>query len=177
VLLIDADLRNPSIHQVFLLPNTAGLTNYLAGDAKPVEIAQPTEVTRLFAVTSGPLPPNPVELLSSAKMLDFLSLARERFDYVIIDGPPIIGLADALVLANLAGSSLLVVEAAATRAGALEGSVKRLQGANARILGCVFAKVGRGGSRYGYGYGYGYGYDYHYSYGGSGGQTALPRHS
>lgn len=173
VLLIDADLRNPSLHQVFLLPNSEGLTNYLTGDVKPSDIAQATQVTRLFAITSGPLPPNPVELLSSAKMVDLLSLARERFDYVVIDGPPVIGLADALVLANLAGASLYVVEAGGTRAGALDISLKRLRAANARILGAVFAKVGRAGT--GYGYGYGYDYQYHYTYGGGDEQAALPK--
>jgi capsular exopolysaccharide synthesis family protein len=175
VLLIDADLRNPSLHQVFFLPNTTGLTNYLAGDVKPVEVAQATQVTRLFTVTSGPLPPNPVELLSSAKMLDFLNIARERFDYVIVDGPPVIGLADALVLSNLAGSTLFVIDAGGTRAGALEASIKRLRGANARILGCVLTRMGRAGS--GYGYGYGYDYHYSYSYGGGDGRAALPKKS
>jgi len=75
VLLIDGDLRSPSLHRVFGLPNTLGLTNYLVGDTKPADIAQPTQTVGLFAVTSGPLPPNPVDLLSSAKMLDFLSLS------------------------------------------------------------------------------------------------------
>ena len=160
VLLIDCDLRNPSLQKVFRLPNTEGLTNYLTGKMEPAQVAKPTEVTRLFVVTSGPLPPNPVELLSGARMMDLLQIASERFDYVIIDGPPVIGLADALILANLARATLFVVESAGTRAGALEGSVKRLRAANANILGAVFVKHGRGGE----GYGYGYGYDYHYTY-------------
>jgi polysaccharide biosynthesis transport protein len=164
VLLIDGDLRSPSVHSVFGLTNSRGLTNYLAGDTKPVEIAQPTQVARLFVITSGPLPPNPVELLSSAKMLDLLSLSSERFDYVVLDGPPVIGLADALVLANLARGTLFVVDAGRTRFGAIEGAVKRLRGANAPILGAVIDRMARAG--HGYGYGYGYDYHYHYSYGG-----------
>jgi len=164
VLLIDCDLRNPSLHRIFSLGNDKGLTHLLAGDAKPVDVAQPTAVPRLFAITSGPLPPNPVELLSSAKMLDLLRLATERFDHVVLDGPPVIGLADALVLANLARATIFVVEPGATRKGALDGAVKRLGSANARILGAVLQKVGRSGSKYGYGYGYGYDYAYHYSY-------------
>jgi len=171
VLLIDADLRNPSLHQAFVVPNSEGLTNYLAGDAKPADIAQLTQVPRLFVITSGPLPPNPVELLSSAKMIDLLHLAAERFDYVVIDGPPVIGLADALVLANLAKATIFVVEAAGTRVGALEGSIKRLRGANANILGAVLAKFGRAGT----GYGYSYDYHYSYSYGGTEQHPALPK--
>lgn len=171
VLLIDGDLRNPSLHKVFLLPNATGLTNYLAGDTKPLDIAQPTAVTRLFAITSGPLPPNPVELLSSGKMLDLLSLASERFDYVILDGPPVLGLADALVLANLATATLFVVQAGGTRSGALDISIKRLRTANAALIGAILVKSGKAGS------GYGYGYDYHYSYtyGGGSDQAALPK--
>jgi len=160
VLVIDADLRNPAVHKVLALTQMEGLTNYLAGNAKPAKIARPTRVRGLFAITSGPLPPNPVELLSSAKMMDLLSLAAERFDYVIIDGPPVVGLADALVLAKLAKATIFMVEAGATRIGALEGSIKRLRDANAPLLGAVLAKFGKAGS----GYGYGYGYDYHYSY-------------
>ncbi len=170
VLLIDADLRNPSLHKVFSLPNTQGLTNYLTSNVEPAQIAQATEVIRLFAITSGPISPNPVELLSSDKMLDLVQLARKKFDYVIIDGSPVIGLADALVLANLAGASLVVVEGGKTRVGALDASIKRLSGVNARIVGCVLTKVRRSTSN-------GYEYDYRYSYGAANEQTALPKQS
>jgi capsular exopolysaccharide synthesis family protein len=174
VLLIDADLRSPSLHRVFSLTNDLGLTNYLAGDTPPADIAQPTEVVRLFTITSGPLPPNPVELMSSAKMLDLLSVAAERFDFVVIDGPPIIGLADAVVLASLANGTMFVVEAGGTRYGALEGAVKRLRGANATLVGAVLTKFGRRGK----GYGYGYSYDYHYTYSyGVGDRSRLPENA
>lgn len=165
VLLIDGDLRNPSLHRTFALPNSMGLTNYLTGTALPLEISQPTVVKGLFTITSGPLPPNPVELLSSAKMLDLLSLAGERFDMVVLDGPPVIGLADALVLANMAKATVFVVDASKTHRRDIMGAVKRLQQANAHLIGSVLAKVGRAGKGYGYGYGYGYSYNYLYSYG------------
>ncbi len=165
VLLIDGDLRNPSLHRLFSLSNHSGLTHFLAGEVKPADIAQPTQVPRLFTITSGPLPPNPVELLSSAKMLDLLRQAAERFDHVILDSPPVIGLADALVLANLARATIFVVAPGSTRKGELDGAVKRLKSANARILGAVLQKVGRAGSGYGYGYGYDYAYHYVYGYG------------
>jgi capsular exopolysaccharide synthesis family protein len=165
VLLVDGDLRNPSLQRVFSLPNSMGLTNYLAGTAKPFEISRPTPVTRLFAITSGPLPPNPVELLSSAKMIDLISLASERFDVVILDSPPVIGLADALLLANLAKATLFVVDAETARRRDVEGAVKRLRQANAHLLGAVLQRVGRASGK-GYGYGYGYDYNYMYTYGG-----------
>lgn len=170
VLLIDADLRNPSIHKAFNLSNSLGLTNYLTGDLDPTDVAQPTQVTRLFAITRGIAAPHPVELLSSAKMLDLLSIAAEKFDYVILDGPPVLGLADALVLANLATASVFVVASGSTTSSAVDNSVKRLASAGALLLGAVLTKCSKGS------YGYGYGYDYHYSYGGQeeGRQAALP---
>jgi len=160
VLQIYADLHSPSLHHVHELPNTLGLTNHFAGNTKPGDVAQPTQVVGLFVVTSGPLPPNPMELLASAKMFDSMSLAAERFDFVIIDGPPVIGLADAIVLSKLARSTIFVTTIRHTRHGTLEGAVKRLHTANANIIGAVVNRFDHAGGRYGYGYGY----DYHYTY-------------
>ena len=158
VLLIDCDLRSPSLHTEFGLPNAKGLTHYLTGASDPAEIAVPSQVTRLFVITSGPIPPNPVDLLAGERMSELLESARQRFDYVVLDGPPVLGLADAVVLANLAGATILVVESQATRAGALQAAAKRLRSGGANILGGVLVKHGKAGG------GYGYGYDYHYTY-------------
>jgi len=156
VLLIDSDLRNPSIHKEFDLPNDIGLTNYLTGTLKPVEVAQSSGIARLFIMTSGDIPPNPAELLQSGKMVDLLALAAERFDYVILDGPPVLGLADALVLANLARATILVVAAGDTRMSAIEAGLKRLKHAKANVVGITMTKFTKIKG--------GYGYDYHYSY-------------
>jgi len=164
VLQIDADLRSPSLHHLFDLPNTSGLTNYLTGNARPSDIAQSTRIAGLAVLTSGPLPPNPVELLASAKMFELMSLVSERFDFVIIDGPPVIGLADAIVLSKLALSTIIVATVGYTRYGNLDGAIKRLHTANTNIVGAVVNRFDQTRRRYGYGYGYGYRYDYHYSY-------------
>ncbi|WP_133512506.1 GumC family protein [Candidatus Thiosymbion oneisti] len=164
VLQIDADLRSPSLHHVFDLPNTSGLTNYLAGNTRTTHIAQPTRIAGLVVITSGPLPPNPVELLASTKMFELMSLATERFDFAIIDGPPVIGLADAIVLSKLARSTILVATVGQTRYGHIEGAVKRLRTANANIVGAVVNRFDQTRRSSGYGYGYRYSYDYHYSY-------------
>jgi len=171
VLLIDADLRNPSLQKVFALPNETGLTNHLCGAATALEVSQPTVVKGLFAITSGPLPPNPVELLASAQMVDLLSLAAERFDLVIVDGPPVIGLADALVLAGLAKATVLVMDGEQARRRDIAGGVKRLLQANAKLVGALLVKVGRADRTYGYGYSY----EYHYSYGATGHRRDRPR--
>ncbi len=164
VLLIDADLRNPSLHKEFAMPNHLGLSNYLAGDAKPAEMAQGTQIKNLFVITAGPNPPNPAELLSSGKMVNLLQLAAERFDQVIIDGPPVLGLADALILSNLAKGTLLVINAGVSRIGTVSGAVKRLRQARAPLVGAVLAKYGQGSSGYGYDYDYRYKYQNYYSY-------------
>lgn len=165
VLLIDADLRDPSLHKAFEVPNSLGLTNYLAGEARPSEVTQASTVPRLFLATSGPIPPNPVELLTSAKMMDLIALARERFDHVVIDGPPLLGLADAVVLSQLAEGTVLVAKAGVTKKIHLEGAIKRLLGTRVKLVGSVLTMVSERRGGYGYGYGYGYSYNYHYGYG------------
>jgi capsular exopolysaccharide synthesis family protein len=165
VLCIDADLRNPSLHRLFDVPNVLGLSNYLVSDIQPAEIAQEGAAPKgIFVITSGPLPPNPVELLASAKMAELVRLATERFDYVFVDGPPVLGLADAPVLSGMVGATLFVVEPGHSRKAALLDSFKRLRSSQARVVGVVLQKVGQRGG-YGYGYGYGYKYDYQYMYG------------
>ncbi len=158
VLLVDADLRNPSLHSELDLPNEAGLTNHLAGGYKASEVLQQGIVDGLYVMTAGPLPPNPAELLGSGRMMEFLQTAEEKFDLVIIDGPPVLGLADALILANLARATIVVVDAGVTRTGALKGAVQRLRQARAKVLGTLLVKYGQGRS----GYGYDYQYDYNY---------------
>jgi capsular exopolysaccharide synthesis family protein len=158
VLLIDADLRNPSLHRVLHADNTHGLSNYLTGNMQPAEITHNTTVNNLFAITSGPLPPNPAELLSNQPMQAFLELAKKRFDLVIIDSPPILGLADALVIANMVDEMLLVVEAGKTRRSAAQDALKRLVAVRAKPLGCLLTKMTSHAHGYGYEYYYGEGY-------------------
>ncbi len=149
ILLIDADLRNPSLHKALLVDNGSGLTNYLAGAAKPAEIAKPTTVPSLFLIPSGHLPPNPAELLASAKMLSLLRLATERFDMVVLDCPPVLGLADALILGNITTGTVVVVEAGGTRRGYVQGAIKRLRSARTNVLGAILTKMDAKGHGYG----------------------------
>ena len=162
-LLIEADLRKPSLHRMLNLDNQVGLTNYLAGgEAQPVDIAKPTHITNLFAVPSGPLPPNPAELLSSARMVELLSLAAGKFDQVIVDSPPLLGLADALIIGNLCEGTLLTVEMGSTPRGYVLGALKRLRGSRVHVLGAILTKLeARAGA---YGYYRSYYYYYHTDY-------------
>jgi capsular exopolysaccharide synthesis family protein len=160
VLLIDADLRNPSLHRDLAIDNTLGLTNYLAGNAKPADVAQPTSIPNLFCISSGPLPPNPAELLASAKMVSLLSLAADKFDQIVLDSPPVLGLADAVILGNLAGATLVTVEAGSTRRAHIQSALKRLKMGRTHVIGGVLTKLDI--QRHSYGYYY-QSYYYYYS--------------
>jgi capsular exopolysaccharide synthesis family protein len=121
-------------------------------------------------VTTGPLPPNPAELLHDDNMRLLLAHGLTHFDLVIIDGPPIMGLADAPIISSYVEGVMLVVEAGTTRKVVAANAVKRLLSARARLVGVLINKFEAKHAAYGYGYGYGYGAGYgaynYYSYGG-----------
>jgi polysaccharide biosynthesis transport protein len=114
-------------------------------------------------ISSGPLPPNPAELLNGPRLPSLLALAAQSFDVVIIDGPPIMGLADAPILSSTVQATMLVVAANETRRSIVKVALKRLQLARANVIGALLNKFDAKQTGYGYGYGYGE-YDYH-SYG------------
>lgn len=153
VLLIDADLRNPSLHRTLDVHATTGLADYLQGNIDTSELVQATAFSNLSLIPAGKLPEDPSELLSSPSMKALLATARTEYDHILIDGPPVLGLADALVLASLADTTLIAVRAENTRMAAVTNALKRLRQANASLSGLLLNRVAlhRGGS---------YGYDY-----------------
>jgi len=164
VLLIDADLRNPSLHKTLGLRPEFGLSNLLAGACAFSDTVQSTGEAQLDVILAGPLPPNPAELLSGSKLISLLTVGSERYDHVIVDGPPVLGLADAPILSNAIDGTLLVVTSAKTKISAAQAALKRLLAARARIVGALLTKYDARTA--GYGYGYGYRYDSYYAYGG-----------
>ncbi len=159
VLLVDADLRNPTLHRTNDVDNSNGLSNFLAGATPAIDAIQPGGTENMWIIPSGPLPPNPAELLAGSRMQQLLSLAADRYDQVIIDGPPIIGLADAPMLSHIADGTLLMVAAGKSRRGSLRAAVKRLSAARARVVGTVVTmydarQAGYGHDEYAY-YSYG----------------------
>jgi capsular exopolysaccharide synthesis family protein len=160
VLLIDGDLRKPTLHKhLDGTDSSVGLTNCLASEVVPPNVFQKTATRGLTFVPSGPLPPNPAELLAGPKMVALLSVASEQFDLVIVDGPPVAGLADAPLLSSIVGGTLFVIDGAFTRRNVAKGALKRLNFARGQVVGAVINKLSIGGFGYGYGYGYhGYGY-------------------
>jgi capsular exopolysaccharide synthesis family protein len=141
VLLIDADLRAPVLHKILGVENSRGLSNYLAGDAKALQLVRHTAVPNLFVMTTGPLPPNPVELLSGPKLLTLLSECEAHFAHIVLDAPPVLGLSDAIVLCNQVDNSVFVIESGKTRKGHARSALRRLQQSGVNPLGVVLTKV------------------------------------
>ncbi len=159
VLLIEADLRNPSLHKTLGLRVELGLSNLLSGSNGLTEVTQPTDDERLHVILAGPLPPNPAELLSGSKFISMLTVATERYDQVIIDGPPVLGLADSPILGNAVEGTLLIVTSGKTRISTAQVALKRLLAARARVVGALLTKYDQKAA------GYGYHYDAYYAYG------------
>jgi polysaccharide biosynthesis transport protein len=161
VLLIDADLRNPSVHKEFGLANERGLANVLIGDGTIEQHAQQSALPNLFVLTSGLLPPNPSELLAGDSLEPAISRATAAFDHVIVDAPPVLGLADSPLLSRVTEATVFVLEAGRTRAAQARTALRRLLQVDAPVVGAVLTKL----DSKRVGYGYGYGYDYNYSSG------------
>jgi capsular exopolysaccharide synthesis family protein len=165
VLLMDLDLRNPGVHKTVGADNRVGASNLLAGGVGFTDAIQITKWPNFFVIPSGPLPPSPAELLAGSRLGVLTKEALDAFDMVILDAPPVMGLADAPLIAAAALGTILAVEAGRTTRGQARAAVRRLRMANARLVGAVLTKFDAKSATYGYGYSYAYAYDYDYSYG------------
>lgn len=159
VLLVDGDLRNPSMHRVIGAENELGMSNLLSGSGDLASVVQRTAQMNLFFIPCGPLPPNPAELWGGERLHQFLAETRGQFDHVVLDGPPVLGFADAPVLAAAVNGVVFVMESRGTRRGQARGALGRLQVGRAHLLGAVLTKFSSKATSYG---SYDYAYDYHY---------------
>jgi capsular exopolysaccharide synthesis family protein len=156
VCILDCDLRRPRLHKVFDRVGDAGLTNVLLGDATIDEVVQPTSIENLFSVPSGPVPPNPAEIMHSERFRKFLDELSERVDRIILDSPPVMIVTDAAIASKLVDGVIFVVRAFKTRADMAQQGVKALRDVDASIVGAVLNAVELGKASYGYGYSYYY---------------------
>lgn len=140
VLLIDADMRRPSLHRALHIPREPGLSNFLTQQIIAEDVIRRTNNPNLFFLPAGPRPPSPAELASGAGIRALLMYLGDRYDQIIIDSPPVLGLADAPRLASVADATVLVVEANRSQRGAIEGAIRRLNAARARLIGAVLVK-------------------------------------
>ena len=157
VVLIDADMRSPAVHTAFGAANEAGVSNFLAGQDDIDRLLRPTDREGLQIMTAGPQPPNAADLLTGERLPLLIERLQERFDHVIIDCPPVIGLADAPLVAAAAESVVYVVEARSMPAGIVRIALSRLTAAQVNVLGAVLTKFESNRAHLGYGYEYAYG--------------------
>jgi capsular exopolysaccharide synthesis family protein len=155
VVAVDTDLRRPALHGIFRVSNSYGLTGLLLNEIDDPEVALlPSGVPNLMLLPSGPLPPNPSELLTSPAMERIVDALREKADYVIFDSPPLLAVTDASILAARTDGAILIAERGRTRMDALRRAHETLLRANARVLGVVINKAKRrdagGYGRYSY---------------------------
>ncbi|CAA9294632.1 MAG: Tyrosine-protein kinase EpsD [uncultured Chloroflexi bacterium] len=148
VVVVDCDLRRPSLHELFRLPNTKGLTSLFLGRASGLEAAteiepplQATSVPGLSVITSGPLPPNPAELLGSPRMDSVLAALLQRADVVLLDSPPVVAVTDAAVLSAKVDGVLLVVGAGIVKRDLARKARSLLEAVHANVLGMVVNNV------------------------------------
>jgi capsular exopolysaccharide synthesis family protein len=150
VLLVDADLRKPT----FKVANEEqGLTPLLTTDASVDDHVFTTQFADLWLMPCGPVPANPADLLANGRFTAILAEASQRFDFIVVDGPPVLGLADSPSLASSCVGTLMVVEAGRTRTSAIKAAMNRLDGSGARVVGALLTKATERAGRYGYGYG------------------------
>ncbi|MGX7041313.1 CpsD/CapB family tyrosine-protein kinase [Leuconostoc lactis] len=159
VLLVDTDLRRPTVAVTFGIMDNHGLTNYLADvNCEARSIIRHTRLETLDVVTSGPVPPNPAELLASSRMTNLIAELREHYDMVIFDVPPFLMVTDAQVLMSKMDGVAVVVSGRQTTKGALQRTADMLKLADAPVLGFIYndrARKKKSDNGYGYGYGYG----------------------
>lgn len=159
VVLLDGDMRSPSVHHLIHTDHKRGLSNFLSGDDEVEGLLHRVDEFGFHAITAGPIPPNAAELLTSDRLSLLIAELLRRFDHVVIDSPPVMGLADAPLIGSRVEGVIYAVESHGIRASLVRTALNRLASANARVLGAVLTKfeARRGGMSYGYEYGYSYG--------------------
>jgi non-specific protein-tyrosine kinase len=151
VILVDADLRRPTLHQTFGLDNDTGLTSVMMDEsALASPPLQETKVEGLSILTSGPLPPNPADLMGSRRMEEVIAALSEQADQILFDTPPVVAVTDAAVLATKVDGVLLVISAGKTRREYARTAVQRLEQINARLVGTVLTNMQLGAGFKGY---------------------------
>ncbi len=169
VVVVDADLRRPHVHDVFGMDNSVGLVDVLIGQSTLEQAIRPSGVDGLFVLASGGAPSQPAEMLSSKGFGRLLERLNQSFDYIFLDSPPVLAVTDAAVLSQMVDGVVLVLRVGRTNRSLFRETLRTLDAVGSRVAGVVCNGVDlsarRYGYRYGYGYSYGYGYGYGYQYG------------
>ncbi len=157
VILVDGDMRSPSVHQLGGVGHDQGLSNFLTGDDNIPSLTFPMTDLGFTAMSAGPIPPNAAELLTGHRLSMLIERLQKDYDHIVIDSPPVMGLADAPLIAARVEGVIYVVESHGIRSTLVRTALARLASANSRVFGGVLSKFESRKSHYGYEYGYGYG--------------------
>lgn len=141
VLIIDGDMRKPTVHYTFTLQNVMGLSNLLTRQCTIQEAIQETDIEGLSVITSGPIPPNPAELLASKQMGIVMGMLKEEFDLIIFDAPPVLSVTDAQILSNKCDATILIVNAGETQKNAIVKAKELLDLSKADIIGVIMNNI------------------------------------
>ena len=152
VLVIDSDLRKPTMHHTFSVSNRMGISNILTGQSSSKDVIIETGIPNLFLLPSGPIPPNPSEMLASKRMKDLIAELLHHFDYIIIDTPPALAVTDAQIVSTLCDGVLLVIDSESVKSGPALKAKSNLDHVQARILGVVLNNMDRDQKEYYYYY-------------------------
>lgn len=158
VILVDGDMRAPSVHYLGGVGHDRGLSNFLAGEDDVASLTFPMADLGITAMSAGPLPPNAAELLTGNRLSQLISRLLETYDHVVIDSPPVMGLADAPLIASRVEGIIYAVESHGIRSSLVKTALARLASANVHVFGGVLTKFDAKKAHYGYGYEYGYSY-------------------
>lgn len=158
VVLVDGDMRSPSVHHLGGVGHDYGLSNFLSGQDDIENMTFPMADLGFTAISAGPIPPNAAELLTGTRLSLLIDRLLQTFDHVVIDSPPVMGLADAPLIASRVEGVIYAVESHGIRSSMVKTALARLASANARVIGGVLTKFEARKAHYGYGYEYGYGY-------------------
>jgi capsular exopolysaccharide synthesis family protein len=153
VLLVDADLRKPTVHYTFKVDNLAGLSTVLVGEKPLEEAVDKAGVPNLNVLTSGPIPPNPSELLGSHAMKQLLIIAKQNYEIILFDTPPVLAVTDAQILANICDGSLLVVRSEQTEIESVRKAKESMENSRSKFLGVILNDVSKKESNNYYYYG------------------------
>lgn len=164
VLLVDTDLRRPRLHRAFGVSAERGMSTLILGESNIDDVVKATQVPNLWVIPSGPLPPNPAELLHAARFREVMAELRKRYDRIIFDSPPLGAVTDAAVLSTTVDGVVLVAKSARTTRDMLGRTTRQLADVKAKILGCVLNDVDLSRREYGYNYYYYYYHRYGYYY-------------
>jgi capsular exopolysaccharide synthesis family protein len=158
VLVIDLDMRRPNQHKLSELPNNAGMSDLLVGARAAGEVMHATGHANVTLITAGPIPPNPTELLQSENLTNVLRQFENDFDIVLVDGPPVLGLADAIIIGSLVEGLVFVVESGRNHSKGAKAALRRLQQGGVHVIGAILSRFNPTSA--GYSYAYAYQYDY-----------------